>query len=275
MHTAYRISSHKTKTFVELSGIRGTIHTATMGLIERGGPMTGQAVPEKAELFTVLPYFKNLDLEELQSIIRFAVQRTYEPGQIVFLEGEPASGLYVVQDGWLKVSKISLDGREQILQFLGSGEVFNAVGVFTGAPNPATVTALEISKVWLLPRREMLALLDTHPALARTIIQDLAGRVMHLITLVEDLSLRKVESRFARLLLGETPGRVIQRKRWATQTEIAARLGTVPDVVSRTFRKMIDSNILKVTRSEITILDRARLEEIAAAADFPAAQSEK
>jgi CRP/FNR family transcriptional regulator len=234
--------------------------------------MTGQAVPE---LFAVLPYFKNLDPDEFQSIIRFAVQRMYEPGQIVFLEGEPASGLYVIQDGWLKVSKISLDGREQILQFLGSGEAFNAVGVFTGAPNPATVTALETSKVWMLPRREMLALLDTHPALARTIIQDLAGRVMHLITLVEDLSLRKVESRFARLLLEETSDRVIQRKRWATQTEIAARLGTVPDVVSRTFRKMIDSGVLQVTRSEITILDRARLEEIAAAADFPASQSKK
>jgi DNA-binding Lrp family transcriptional regulator len=68
---------------------------------------------------------------------------------------------------------------------------------------------------------------------------------------------------------------VIQRKRWATQTEIAARLGTVPDVISRTIRKMTDSGILQVTRSEITILNREKLEEIAAAADFPASHSEK
>jgi CRP/FNR family transcriptional regulator len=95
------------------------------------------------------------------------------------------------------------------------------------------------------------------------IIQDLAGRVLHLITLVEDLSLRKVESRFARLLLEEALENIIPRQRWATQPEIAARLGTVPDVVSRAIRKMTELGILQVTRSEITILDREKLSAIA------------
>lgn len=124
------------------------------------------------------------------------------------------------------------------MQFLGRGEAFNAVGVFTGTPNPATVTALEPSTVWMIPREKMLALLETHPPLALMVIQDLAGRVLHLITLVEDLSLRKVESRFARLLLEESQDNIIPRQRWATQTEMAARLGTVPDVASRTIRKI-------------------------------------
>jgi CRP-like cAMP-binding protein len=227
--------------------------------------MAKDQTQEKADLFTLLPYFKDLDPATFRSVMEFAVQRHFEAGQIVILEGEPASGLYVIQDGWLKVSKISLDGREQTLQFLGDGEAFNAIGVFTSALNPATVTALEPSLVWMIPRQKMLALLDKHPTLARTIIQDLAGRVLHLIALVEDLSLRKVESRFARILLAEAVDNVIERKRWATQTEIAARLGSVPDVVSRTLRKMIEQGILQVSRTEIIILDPVKLETIAAA----------
>lgn len=221
------------------------------------------------DLFASLPYFKGLDAGTLDAISHLAARRLYEPGQIILLEGEPAGGLYLIQEGWLKVSKISLDGREQILQFLGSGEVFNAIGVFTNTPNPATVTALESSTVWLIPRGKMLDLLEEYPTLARVVIQDLAGRVLHLITLVEDLSLRKVESRFARLLLEEAQNDIIPRKRWATQTEIAARLGTVPDVVSRTMRRLVESGVLQASRSEIAILDREKLVALASLGEVP------
>lgn len=234
--------------------------------------MSGNTSMEMRELLAVLPYFQNLEAATLDVVAQAAVRRVYEPNQIILLEGEPAGGLYILQDGWLKVSKISLDGREQILQFLGRGEAFNAVGVFTDTPNPATVTALEPSTVWSIPKDRMLNLLETHPPLARIVIQDLAGRVLHLITLVEDLSLRKVESRFARLLLEEAQANVISRKRWATQTEMAARLGTVPDVVSRTIRKLIEQGILQVSRSEISILDREKLTALAAASELPSAE---
>lgn len=231
--------------------------------------MSAQSMGEVISLFAALPYFKSLDASTTQAVALAAIRRVYEPDQIILLEGEPAGGLYIVQAGWLKVSKISLDGREQILQFLGRGEAFNAVGVFTSTANPATVTALEPSTVWMIPREKMLDLLETHPPLARMIIQDLAGRVLHLITLVEDLSLRKVESRFARLLLEEAQDNIIPRQRWATQTEMAARLGTVPDVISRTIRKLTELGILQVTRSEITILNREKLVTIASMSELP------
>ncbi len=231
--------------------------------------MAGPTLLAIQELLGALPYFQNLDALTRQAVTRAAIRRDYEPNQIILLEGEPAGGLYLLQEGWLKVSKISLDGREQILQFLGRGEAFNAIGVFTNTPNAATVTALEPSIVWMIPKQSMLDLLEKHPSLSRAIIQDLAGRVLHLITLVEDLSLRKVESRFARLLLEEAQDNIIQRKRWATQTEIASRLGTVPDVISRTMRKAIELGILQVTRSEITILNREKLVALASMCDEP------
>ena len=218
---------------------------------------------ETSKILSGVSYFTGLDPRTLETISRSAFHHDYDPGQLVILEGEPASGLYVIQYGWLKVSKISIDGREQILQFLGNGDVFNAVSVFTGTPNSASVTALEVTRIWIIGRDAMLQLLDTHPHLARLIIQDLADRVTHLISLVEDLSLRTVEARLARLLLEQSVEEKVHRKKWATQTEIAARLGTVPDVISRTLRKLSERGLIEIARNEIRILDRPELETIA------------
>jgi CRP-like cAMP-binding protein len=219
--------------------------------------------PEILPFLDTIPYFQNLEQETLQEVVRGAFLRAYDIGQIVLLEGEQTVGLYIVQEGSLKVTKIAVDGREQILQFLDAGDVFNAISVFTGQANPATVSALEPSKVWLIRRDTILKMLDTHPQFARRVIQELAGRVLHLISLVEDLSLRSVEARLARLLLEHSVDDKVQRQRWATQTEIASRLGTVPDVVSRTLRKLVDQGLIQMHRKDILLLDREGLEAIA------------
>jgi CRP/FNR family transcriptional regulator, dissimilatory nitrate respiration regulator len=219
--------------------------------------------PDILPFLTTIPYFKNADPETIREVVKAAFMQEYETGQLVLLEGEQTAGLYIVQQGSLKVTKIALDGREQILQFLGAGDVFNAISVFTGQPNMATVSALEPSKVWLIRRETILKMLDTHPQFSRRVIQDLAERVTHLITLVEDLSLRSVEARLARLLLEHSVDDRVQRQRWATQIEIASRLGTVPDVVSRTLRKLVERGLIEMNRQEIKLIDRAGLEMVA------------
>lgn len=226
--------------------------------------MLTQRVQNAMRLFSTIPYFKELDEQTLQTLVANAVLRQYDAGQLVILEGEPSVGLYIIEDGWLKVSKIARDGREQTLQFLGRGEAFNAIGVFTDQPNPATLTALEPARIWLVYREAVLNLLDTHPPLARLVIQDLAGRVLHLLELVEDLSLRTVEARVARLLLQHSIAGQVSRRRWATQNEMASRLGTVPDVIGRTLRRLSEQGLIQVSRNDIQILDRGGLEIIAA-----------
>ncbi len=212
------------------------------------------------ELLSSIPYLESLDTTTLESVARTAIQRTYNSEQVVFLEGETSSGLCIVQEGWLKAIKIAPDGREQILNFLGPGEVFNAVAVFAGDSNPATVIALEPSTIWIIQRKTMLHLLDDHPSLARAVIQDLADRVLHLIQMVEDLSLRTVEARLARLLLQQAQTDILPRQRWATQSEMAARLGTVPDVINRALRSLAQDGLIQVERHQIQILDKSGLE---------------
>jgi CRP-like cAMP-binding protein len=212
-------------------------------------------------ILTGVPDFAALDEPTLEALAQVAIRRTYGENQTVFVEGEIGAGLYIIETGWFKAVKISADGREQVIHFLGPGETFNALSVFTEMTNQATVVAMESSVTWLIPREAMLQLLEAHPPLARAMIQNLATRMQHLVSLVEDLSLHTVEARLARMLVKAGGDGAVQRQRWATQSEMAARLGTVPDVVSRSLRKLAADGLIQVSRHEIQILDIDGLKE--------------
>lgn len=230
-------------------------------------PTRHKAHLEAGEILKAVSYFSALDENALNRVAQSTTSRSYDQGQVILLEGEPCSGLYIVESGWLKAVKIGVDGREQVLQTMGAGEAFNAISVFTDAPNQATVIALETSRVWMIQREILLRMMDEHPSLARQVVKDLAGRVMHLVQMVEDLSLRSVEARLARLLLDQARGESVRRRRWATQAEMAARLGTVPDVVNRALRKLAEHGLIRVERQQIQILDKEGLKTTAQLVD--------
>ncbi len=202
-----------------------------------------------------------LDEEVLQALASIAICRNYRAGQIVFLEGEPNSGLYIVEKGWLKSIKISASGREQVIRFVGPGEAFNELGVFKPGPNRVTVETLEDAKVWIFERAGLIKLVERHPKLSWAIIQNLTERILHLMRLVEDLSLRSVQSRLARLLVETSDSDVLLRRRWSTQAEMAAHLGTVPDVLNRALRSLSEDGLIEIDRQHIRILNRQALEE--------------
>lgn len=222
------------------------------------------AKPDRArpsrKVLSAVPYFAALDSATLEVMARAAVRREYEPGEVVFLEGDPCAGLFVVESGWVKAIKVAPNGREQVMRFAGPDEVFNDVAIMVDSPNVVSIVALEPAVVWVVPRETMLHLLDEHPGLARLVAQNLATRVLHLARLIEDLSLRTVEARLARLLLEEAKGDSIQRKRWSTQAEMASRLGTVPDVLNRALRSLVEAGLVEVERHQIRVLDRQGLE---------------
>ncbi len=212
------------------------------------------------KILSTVPYFAALDAKSLEVVARTAVRREYEAGEMVFGEGEPCAGLFVVESGWLKSVKVSPAGREQVIRFVGPGDAFNEVGVLVGSPNLVSIIALEPAAVWVVQRDTLFALIDQNPRLARFVIQNLAKRTLHLIGLVEDLSLRSVEARLARLSLEQAKEGAVRRRRWTTQAEMAARRGTVPDVLNRALRSFSDENLIQVDRHQIRILDRKGLE---------------
>ena len=124
--------------------------------------------------------------------------------------------------------------------------------------------ALEPTAVWLIPRQTLTRLMRERPDFAQSVIERMAERMLFLVTLVSDLSLRPVTGRLARLLLDTAADNVMPRPRWFTQAELAARLGTVPDVVQRSLRGLEADGLIAVDRAYIRILDRAALEQLAA-----------
>ncbi len=206
-------------------------------------------------------FLRGLDHETLATLSKSAVWKVFPSDSIVFWEGDTETNLYYLQYGSLKVLKTSPDGREQVLRFLDAGEIFNEIGVFAKCANPATAVALEESGIWLLPRQALEDVLLAHPRTALQIMESMADRFISLVALTADLSLRTVEARFAKLLLEQAEEDVIERRRWTNQTEMAAHLGTVPDVLSRVIRELMKAGLIEMDKQHIRVLDRAGLAE--------------
>ena len=206
-----------------------------------------------------VPFFAGLDAAALCELASPATWHEYAPGAVIFLEGDVNTGLYAVQEGWVKVVKFSLDGREQVLRYFGPGEIFSEIGIFLARPNPATAIALERTALWRVHRSSLHPLFCAQPALLLHVMANMADRIAHLAELVAGLSLHTVVVRLARLLLESAADGILERQAWLTQAELAARLGTVPDVLSRALRILADDGLIRFDRRQITILDRPGL----------------
>ncbi len=201
-------------------------------------------------------FLHGLNKTTLASLAASATWKVFSPNSIIFWEGDVESNLFYLQYGSLKVLKTSPDGREQVLKFIEAGEIFNEVGVLAKRPNPATAVALEESGIWMIPRHALEEIISVHPQTAMQVIENMADKIIELVTLATDLSLKTVEAQFAKLLLEQAKGDVIERHRWTNQTELASRLGTVPDVLSRVIRELTKAELIEMDKQYIRILDR-------------------
>lgn len=216
----------------------------------------------RTDFLRSLSCFAGLGAEEIQRIEKGMVKRSFGKGRTLFLEGEPCEGLYIVESGVVRIFKSSPEGREQVVMMARPGDVFNVVPVFDDGLNPASASALEPSTVLIVPKETLLSLVADSPA-ALAIIRLLAARLRHLTTLVEDLSLRRVVSRLARVLLelavvegGASPAVAL------TQGEMASMVGTVRDVIGRALRDLEEAGAIRMERHRILIADPQRLREM-------------
>jgi CRP-like cAMP-binding protein len=208
------------------------------------------------ELLQSVACFTNLFQSTLEALAAVAIQRTYPAGTTIFWEGEPATGLFVVGDGCVKICRHSSEGREHILHLLHRYETFNDVAAMDGGANPATAIAHTDAVVWAIPRSEIIRTTEHHPELAWALLESMARRARNLVTMVEDLSMRSVKARLARLLLEQAAHNDAEAlPRLLTQEEMANQLGTVREMVGRALRSLADDCVIEFNRHYITILD--------------------
>jgi CRP/FNR family cyclic AMP-dependent transcriptional regulator len=204
------------------------------------------------------PHFGSLDAAQLDDVARRASLRRLMRGEVLALEGDPCTAVYLVMEGRIYAFKISPQGREQVVNELQSGQVFYLVPALDNGPLPTTTQAATRATVIVFGREDFADLLHRYPSLSVHLLTAMAERLRRLSTLVEDLSLRSVSQRLARLLVGqvESPGR-----HRMTQREMAAQLGTVREVVARSLSQFESQGWIRVRRGAIEIIDLEALRE--------------
>jgi CRP-like cAMP-binding protein len=206
-------------------------------------------------------YFSGLGSSELESIKKSVFEKTVEGAGIVLLEGEPATSLYFVASGAVKVFKTSAEGKEQILTVVRPGESFNDVAIFDGGPNAASARAMGRVLLYGIRKDDMDAMLRAHPGISSNVIKVLARRVRDLMSLVEDLSFRHVIGRVAKILSEQAREEGSGGPR-LTQQEMAAMAGTAREVVGRSLKALEEQGAIKFDHHRIIITDQEALQKI-------------
>ena len=181
----------------------------------------------------------------------------------MFQQGEPAVGLFIVAHGAIEVRQISLHGREQVFHTEGPGATLGEAPLLDGEGYIASAVAGEASRVLVLPRADLVRLCHRHPVVALTIAATLARRLRRFADLVGDLAFRPVNERLARYLHGAagTDGGAFHLA--LTHAQLAARLGTVRELVARSLAQLQERGVIQRTGARIVVRDRAVLAAMA------------
>jgi CRP/FNR family transcriptional regulator len=218
------------------------------------------------DIIAGIPLFHGLHKKQLEEVVNITTDQTFQKGQTVFSEGEEASGFYVVVAGQVKIFKLSSEGKEQILHFVTRGECFGEAPMFTGGRFPAHAETVERSRLFFFPRVFFLELIGKDPSLAMNMLADLSKRLRRFTLLVEELSLKEVPSRLAAHILylsgRENDAGVFELS--ITKGQLASLIGTIPETISRILGKMSSQDLIKVRGRKISIINRKKLEDLAA-----------
>ena len=208
-----------------------------------------------AESLSSNPFFQHLGPAALEEIARCIRVRSFSRGELVLLEGEDIPNFHFIQKGFVKILRSSEEGRTQTLSIVGPGHTFNEVAAIDGGPNPASVEGLTDTVIYTIARADFLRILERHPQVSRAVLASFAARLRQMVELASDLSLRTVPQRLAKLLLEQA-----QVAGPLTQHEMAARLGTVREVVGRALRTLTDEGLIRVDGHRIVITNREGLQ---------------
>jgi CRP/FNR family transcriptional regulator len=209
--------------------------------------------------------FNGLSLQQLGEVARIVSAKEYKKGELIFSDGDDGVGFYIVISGRVKVYKVSPDGKEQIMHIFGPDQPFAEVPVFEGSRYPANAEAMDPSKLFFFPKKDFVALIHDNPSLAMNMLASLSQRLKQFSHLIESLSLKEVPGRLASYLLylSDKHGSIDDFELDIAKSQLASFLGTIPETLSRIFTKMANSGLVRINGPQITILDRAGLEDLA------------
>jgi CRP/FNR family transcriptional regulator, dissimilatory nitrate respiration regulator len=219
-----------------------------------------------AHMLRACQLFAGLPITELEVIAAFVISKQLAKDDYLFHEGAPSEGFYVVQRGAINVHRVNATGKEQVIHVFRAGQSFAEAALASEGGYPADARAIENSTVLLIPKTDFIGLLRSRPELALRMLGSMSQHLRVLVGLIDDLTLKDIESRLANWLLKRCPRPLraapatIQLDR--TKRVLAAELGTVSETFSRTLAKLRNDHLVRVSGKTITILNPRKLDEL-------------
>lgn len=219
---------------------------------------------ETQEIISKIVPFSNLEKRYIDRIVKNSLEKKYSKGEAVFTQGEECDGFYIVKNGQVKIYKLSSGGREQVLGMFNQGDFFGIVPLFDGGPYPANAETCVDSTLIKIGKTSFLEIVKENPAISLNILPKISNRARVFTSAVENLSLKDVKGRLLSFILDEAEKRGKKTEKGMTidlgmtHEEIAARLGTVREVITRSLSKLQKEGKLRIENGMIFITGRDR-----------------
>jgi len=216
------------------------------------------------------PLFAGLNEKDLRKVIAIASLREVRKGKILFSDCEEPNGFYVVLSGKVKLFKVSPEGKEQVILVVSAPDTFAEASLFLQGSYPLFAETLSDGQLLFFPKRDFLRLIKENAQLSANMSVTLSHYVKRFSSLIEDLFLKEISSRIAKYLLDlsieqSKEGKMAKEVELdLNRSQLALRLGTVRETVSRTLTKMKAKGIIDVKKNRILIQNREALEKLAA-----------
>jgi CRP-like cAMP-binding protein len=220
----------------------------------------------RMETLKSVPLFADLTERELSLLADRALSREYQAGEIIFSEGDPCEGLYVVQSGNVKIFNTSASGREQVLHIEKAGNSLAELPVFDGGNYPASTSAVGKCKLLFISKEDLRKLCMERPEVSLKVLKVVSSRLRQLVSIIEELSFTTVRNRLASWLLqqAKTSGRQTAQGTEFDLTlsnqELAFQIGTVRELVSRNLSYFQSEGMLKIQGRTVIIKNLPALE---------------
>jgi CRP/FNR family transcriptional regulator len=221
---------------------------------------------EIVELLGRVPVFSTLEHDDLERVSRLAVPRTFEPGQIVFREGDASDTCYVVRSGRARAVREHPDGRTITLATFGPGDIFGELAMFEDELRSATVEAVQLTEVVAVLGPDMRRLMVEHPEISVRLVVALGRRLRETNDRLAKQSFQTVQSRVAVVLrdlvaqavAGGEPGKEVLVT--ATQADLAKLAGSSRESASRFLAVLERAGVISQGRGRLVVHDPAALD---------------
>lgn len=208
-----------------------------------------------------IPLFSELSDDDLREIVKLAVRQVYKKDNMILIEEEIGSTMFIILDGRVKISRISDDGREVILSILSEGDFFGEMSILDGQNRSANVVTLDDSKIMVIRREDFLQMLHDYPQIAINLLKELAQRLRRSDAQIKSLSLQNATGKVASTLLriADDSGKIhlgqVEIPRLPPQQDLANMAGTSRETISRVLKSLTKQGHLKKEGSRLIIKD--------------------